>query len=236
MMTRTSMLLLLTVVLLAPRPATAADPFDQHLRAAMAPYYAALLTSARGDGEGTLRHLVVLRARWASVQGVPASARPAWAAQPVLDGVATRLDRARKTSTSGQIARAHGDLESIRALLRDARRRAGVRTFDDAVTDYHEALERLTGRTGLHNEIELNADDYTAIQEQVARAASVWTEIAAGRTPAGNGNWAGLSGATEKALGVLRIATASRDMDATQTAAETLKARYFDLLAILARA
>lgn len=238
----TLLIFIFAAALAAPRPAAAADGFDQRCRAAMAPYYAALLTSARGDTEGTLRHVVVLRARWSNLQSVPVAGRPAWAAQAsgaasVLDTIASRIDAARQKALGRDLVGAHAELETIRALLRDARAHAGVRTFDDAVTDYHEAMERLTGRAGLHNEIALNADDYAAIQEQVARAATAWAEIqsAAGAAKTASG-WPGLSGATEKALGTLRSATSARDMGATQTAAEALKARYFELLAILARA
>lgn len=229
---------MLAAVLTAPRPA-AASGFDEQCRAAMAPYYAALLTSAHGDTDGTLRHLVVLRGRWTSLAGIAVAERPAWATQPsgsLLDIVGSRIDAARAKSVARNIVAAHAELESIRALLRDARTRAGVRTFDDAVTDYHEAMERLTGRAGLHNEIALNADDYAAIETQVGRAAAAWGEIqSAAGARKGAGAWPGLSGATEKELAILRTAASARDMVATQTAAEGLKARYFDLLAVLAR-
>ena len=240
-MKRLFTLLIFAAALAAPRLA-AADGFDERCHAAMAPYYAALLTSARRDTEGTLRHLVVLHARWSNLQRVAVADWPRWATQPsgagsLVETIASKIDGARLKTTGRDIVGAHAELESIRALLRDARARVGARTFDDAVTDYHEAMERLTGRTGLHNEIALNADDYAAIQEQVARAAAAWAEIqsAAGAAKSASG-WPGLSGATEKALGLLRSATSARDMGATQTAAEALKARYFELLAILARA
>ena len=231
-------LVIAAAALVVPRPA-AADAFDERCRAAMVPYYAALLRSARGDSEGTLRHLVVLRARWETLQGTAVAERPAWATRPpgsLLDTVASKIEAARQKSAAREIVAAHAQLESIRALLRDARAHAGVRTFDDAVTDYHEAMERLTGRAGLHNEIALNSDDYAAIEEQVARAAAAWAEIEAAAGPAkGRSGWVALSGTTAKSLLALRTAASARDMDATQTAAEGLRERYFDLLAVLAR-
>ncbi len=225
-------------ILAAPRP-TVAGTFDDQCRAAMAPYYAALLTSARGDADGTLRHLVALRGRWDNLRRVPEAERPAWASQPpdsVLDAVAARIEAARGKTVARQMVEAHADLESIRGLLRDARSRAGVRTFDDAVTDYHEAMERLTGRAGQHNEIALNADDYTAIQAQVERAAAAWAELesSAGGLKDARG-WPVLSGATGRDLARLRTATAARDMAETQTGAEALRARYLELLTVLGR-
>ncbi len=230
---------MLVAALVAPRP-SAAGAFDDQCRAAMAPYYAALLSSARGDVDGTLRHLVALRGRWANLQHLPESERPGWTSQPsgpVLDAVASRIEAARTRTVARQMVAAHADLEAIRAILRDARATAGVRTFDDAVTDYHEAMERLTGRAGLNNEIALNADDYAAIQTQVERAATAWAEL---ESKAGAlkdaGAWIGLAGATAQALARLRTATGARNMDETQTAAEDLKTRYFALLSVLGRA
>ena len=239
-MRRLVILTTLAVALAGARPAAGGSQgFDERCRAAMAPYYAALLASARGDGEGTLRHLIVLRARWTNVQeagDLPAWARDTASGQPVLAAVSARIDAARRRATARDVIGAHSDLESIRALLRDSRARAGVRTFDDAVSDYHEALERLSGRAGLHHEISLNADDYAAIQDQAARAAAAWAEIASspGRATKGGG-WPALSQSTEHIMATLRAAASARDMDATQIAAEALKTRYFELLALLAR-
>jgi len=229
---------LMTAALAAPRPA-AASTFDDECHAAMAPYYAALLTSARGDADGTLRHLVALKGRWARVQALPAAERPAWTTQAsgsLLDLVASRIEGARARTVARNIVGAHAELESIRALLRDARARAGIRTFDDAVTDFHEAMERLTGRAGLHNEIALNADDYSAIEAHVERVAEAWAEINRTAGPVKTATaWPGISGSTGTILAKLRTATSAKDMGTTQLASEELKARYFDLLAVLAR-
>ncbi|HEX6973414.1 MAG TPA: hypothetical protein VF147_03380 [Vicinamibacterales bacterium] len=215
------------------RPAAAAATFDDQVRAAMAPYYASLLTSARNDGEGTLRHIVALRARWSNVQQV--TDRPAWA-KDVVDVVTTRIEAARTRTLARDVVGAHAQLESIRAMLRDARARAGLRTFDDAVTDFHEAMERLTGRAGLHNEIALNADDYAAIEAHVAKAAAAWAEMQATAGSAhATAAWPKIADATARDFSKLRAATTAKDMDATQVAAEELKARYFDLPAVLAR-
>lgn len=226
--------LLFLAIAAAPRP-VAASTFDEQCRAAMAPYYASLLTSGRNDADGTLRHLIVLRGRWATLQQIPASERPRWA-QGVPELITSRIEAARARTVARNMVGAHAELESIRSLLRDARARAGIRTFDDALTDYHEAMERLTGRAGLHNEIALNADDYAAIQSHVARAAAVWTEMQASAGSANNARaWPRIVDATVQDLSRLRAATSAKDMAATQVAAEELKARYFELLAVLAR-
>ena len=58
-------LILLVAAVVACMPASArgnASDIDV-CRSAMAPYYAALLASARGDADGTLRHVLILKAR-----------------------------------------------------------------------------------------------------------------------------------------------------------------------------
>lgn len=228
--------LLAAAIWLSPVSA-AFQSFDAACQAAMPSYYAALLASARGDADGTTRQLLLLGAR---VKELAARTdAPPWAAgaEPVMTAVAARVEAARQRTLARDLAAAHASLERVRYLLREARARHGVRTFDDAITDYHEVMERLTSRVGLHNEIMLAAEDYQAIQEQSARAVKAWTEIdnraAAERPLAG---WSSVAAATRKQLATLQKAAVSQDADLAQTTAEGLKNSYYDMLRVLARA
>lgn len=213
---------------------------DAGWHAAMGPYYAALLASARGDGEGTLRQVILLESRWSQVAREPSPTRPPWlqddiAGTPLVDAIAGRIEAIRRVLPR-DVASAHTDLEKIRMLLRDARVRHGSRTFDDAVTDYHEALERLISHTGHANEMALVADDLTTIQRDARRARVAWDGVtSATDVAARSSNWKDLQAATAHALSSIDAAAARGDAPATQAAVQTLKARYYELLALLAR-
>ena len=232
----------LVVVLLAwlpiPAPENAAAT-DAACRSAMAPYYAALLASARGDGDGTLRQLLLLKSRWAEVARRSGSDAPAWlrdtaAGPPVGAAVGAKIDSALR-HLPRDIPAAHADLETIRALLRDARTRHGARSVDDAVTEYHEAVERLTSHIGLSNEMALTAKDFTAIGEDVDAARSIWAKVESSAELTPLPGWRDAADATTRVLGAIAEATGRRDTAAVQQASQILKNRYFDLLSALSR-
>jgi hypothetical protein len=237
--------LLLTGILLMPAASSAqsagADTFAATCRAAMDSYYSALLSSAHGDSEGTLRQILLLRAKWeALVRAAPAGGQ-AWAqdvtgGQSVLAAVTAMIERARQDTAARDIAEAHSELEGIRVALRDARARHGVRMVDDALTDYHDAMERLTGRVGMRNEIVLNAEDYGAIRDQTTRASAAWAEIGATTDPVARlPGWRDSVARTATVLATLQKAAAEQDAVAAQRAAAELKTHYFELLRILSR-
>lgn len=216
----------------------AASDADAACRAAMAPYYAALLASARGDPDGTLRQVFLLKARWDDVTRRSESDLPPWlrdtaGASTVATAVAARIDATRH-QLPRNITGAHADLEAIRVLLRDARTRHGVRTLDDAVTDYHEAMERVSSHIGLANEIVLTAADFKTIAGDAARARSAWTDVEShpelAKAPAG---WKEAALATTSALASIARAADRRDGAAAQQASQTLRRRYSDLLSVL---
>lgn len=214
---------------------------DAGWHGAMGPYYAALLASARGDGEGTLRQVILLESRWSQVAREPSPTLPPWlqddiAGKPLVDAIASRIEAIRR-GLPRDVASAHTDLEKIRTLLRDARARHGSRTFDDAVTDYHDALERLISHTGHANEMALAADDLTTIQRDARRASVAWDGVTstgdgAGRSP----GWKDLQTATAQTLSSIEAAATRGDAPATQATVQALKDRYYELLALLARA
>lgn len=129
---------------------------------------------------------------------------------------------------------AHSELEAIRVLLRDARTRHGARTVDDAVTDYHEAMERLSSHIGVSNEIALTTNDFTGIREDVERAQSMWTKVESFPELATSvAGWNDVATATTNVLATIAKAADRRDATTVQQASRALKNRYFDLLSIL---
>ncbi len=204
-------------------------------RSAMGPYYAALLASARGDADGTLRHVLLLKARWDAVLGQGDAGAAAWLRdtvdrQPVGAAVAAKIEAARQRLPR-DVAGAHTELEGIRALIRDARVHHGIRSVDDALTDYHTAMERLESHIGLSNEVTLARDDFMAIRDDVRRARSAWTEVVA------YPDFKAIASSDTTAALLGRIADAAERSDArtAQDAARLLKTKYFDLLGVLAR-
>lgn len=227
--------------LIASTPGSAQGPAadtDAVCRAAMAPYYAALLASARGDADGTLRHVLILKSRWDQVTRLAGPDVPVWlhdtaTGPPVGAAVATKIESTRQ-HLPRNVSAAHSDLEVIRALLRGARTRHGARTMDDAVTDYHEAMERLSSHIGLSNEVALTAKDFMTMADDVERARSTWAQVVSfpdlAKPPAG---WDDVAAATTSALGTLATAAGHRDATAAQAASQVLRNRYFELLSVL---
>jgi hypothetical protein len=217
------------------------DTFEQASRTAMTSYYAALLTSVHGDAEATLRQLLLLKSKWEEVARQSRPGGPRWTqgattgASP-LATVADIVEQARRLTIRGDVAGAHAKIEGIRAVLREARARHGVRTFDDMLTDYHEAMERLTSRVGLRNEISLNAEDHVAIRLQATRARAAWSEIMAVHNPVtALPGWTEVTTRTTTALVALEKAAIAEDGLAAQEAAAAMRTHYLELLRILSR-
>ncbi|MEI6667507.1 MAG: hypothetical protein WCP29_05060 [Acidobacteriota bacterium] len=242
MLTPVFVLVSLVAMSTTPAYAAGAETFDATYRSAMASYYAVLAVSAHGNTEASLRQLILMRTKWEAVAKAAQPGGPEWTRDVAAGGqtpiavVAAMLEDARMHVAAKDVAEAHAELEGIRVVLRDARARHASRNFDDALTDYHEAVERLESRIGLRNEIVLNADDYAAIKDHAARARTTWTEIdaSAGAFKVQRG-WAELAARTMAQLTRLEQAAANQDGTTAQATAITLKADYFALLAILAR-
>ena len=129
---------------------------------------------------------------------------------------------------------AHADLEAIRALLRDARARHGARTVDDAVTDYHEAVERSVES---HRTVERNRADREGLhgdrrgcRRRAVHLGPVESFPELAQPPAG---WSDAAAATTSVLGAIAEAAGRRDAATVQQASQILKSRYFDLLSVL---
>ena len=230
----------LVVLIPTAGPATALDSGETACRSAMAPYYAALLASAHGDADGTLRHLILLRSRWEQQSQIPLPDGCQWLSDvsggiSVAAVVARRIDTAR-SRLPRDVSGAHAELEAIRLLLRDARARHGLRTFDDALTDYHDALERVESLIGGRNEVALTARDFEAIRDQVKTARASWADVESRRHEViASAEWSALSIRTDAALKTISESASGRNANAVHDAAETIKRQYFDLLRVLSR-
>lgn len=215
--------------------------FDAELRPAMASYYAALLASAHGNAEATLRHLVLLRSRWeqlaraAERQDSPAWFRSEVRGLPLWSAVASKIEVARR-QLPRNVTGAHAELEAVRLLLRDARGRHDARNFDDALTEYHDAMERVLSLAGGRNEIALTEGDFGGIGEAIKRAESAWSAVGSSRgAPKHMADWKDIAAGTSSALRGAAESAKRQDAAAMQHASEDLRNRYDDLLKLLSR-
>ena len=170
---------LIAAVLLAV-PARAGDPGAA--ARASAPYYAALVASARGSIDATNRQLLLLAARWdaavreARTAGPPALTRdPAWGA--ALDRATAMLARARERARTRDITGAHAELEEMRLMLHEIREHHGLWILDDHLAEYHETTERVAGHVSGRSEINLTPRDYQDVDEDLRAARAAWAGV-----------------------------------------------------------
>jgi hypothetical protein len=219
--------------------AAAPDEFARAVAAAMGPYYAALIASHRGDGESTQRHLSLLTARWERVAKTappePLRQDPTWPA--ALDRIRAILARTQALVRARQLERAHLELEGLRLVLRDARGRHGLLVFDDYLTDYHEAMERIVVRASMQNEIVLAEADYGELARDLGRARAHWAVVEREAGPiAATAGWPGPARRITELHAALERHVTARDAAAVARDAVALRDAYHDLLAVLARA
>jgi hypothetical protein len=213
--------------------------FRSAMNSAMAPYYAALIASLRGDAESTQRDLVVFAARWGQVsrEEPPAAIQsdPQWSS--VLARVAQIIKKSEQLVHARKLTSAHTELEGVRLVLREIRGRHNLLVFDDWLTDYHESMERIAARAAMQNEIVLADSDFVELAKDLTRAKTLWATVEREAGP--------VASAQGWAPAARRIATAHADLDhllakkdpaAIARAATELKNAYHDLLAALSRA
>jgi hypothetical protein len=209
---------------------------SQAIERSMAPYYAALVASARGNIDATSRHLLLFASRWeaAAREGRAAPPRsygqdPSWPS--LLDEVTATIGRAHELLRLRDVASVHAELESIRSAFRELRERYHVLTFDDHLTDYHEAIERMLGHVAGRNEIRLTAKDYADADEDLRAARGAWqlVQATAGSLSSQPG-WASAAREASASLAEATRALASRNATAAGRAAEQVKSTYYDLL------
>jgi hypothetical protein len=214
----------------------------QSIERAMGPYYAALVASARGNIDATSRHLLLFASRWDTAVREARSAPPkgigqdpAW--HTVLDEVTASIGRARDLVRLRDVASAHAELETIRSAFRDLRGRHNALTFDDHMTDYHEAVERMLGHVAGRNEIRLTARDFADAGEDLQSAQAAWQLVQSTAGPmTGQPGWTAAVKEAAAALADAAAAIASKNATAAGQSAERVKTTYYDLLLAVARA
>jgi hypothetical protein len=95
-------------------------------------------------------------------------------------------------------------------------------------------LERLSSHVGESNEIALTPSDFTSIKEDAAHTRATWDPLQRELQQAVPGA-RDVAAATSTLLAKIAGAADARDATTCQNAARELKARYFDLLSLLAR-
>jgi len=229
-----AMLVAVAVAVVAPLRAD----FTSAVNALMPPYYAALLASHRGDAESTQRHLGLLSARWDLV--TRETPPPALAGDPQWPTAVARINailgRTRELVRVRNLDKAHLELEGLRLVLRDVRGRHNVLVFDDYLTDYHEAIERVAVRASMQNEIVLAEADFAEMTKDLARARRFWTMVeqhagAAASMP----GWSEATARVVAAQTALEKPLAAKDPALVAQAAERLSDAYHELLDVLTR-
>jgi hypothetical protein len=232
----------LLVAVLVSLPARAAEPQGAAAARASAPYYAALVASARGSIDATNRQLLLLAARWdaavreARTAGPPSLTQdPAWAA--ALDQATAMLAKAREFARARDIAGAHAELEEMRLVLHEVRERHGVWVLDDHLAEYHEMIERVAGHVSGRSEINLTPRDYEDVDEDLRGAQAAWAALEKAEGPLrGMPAWQEASRAASSALHDTARAVAAKDRAAVAQGTERLKNSYFDLLVAVSKA
>jgi hypothetical protein len=231
----------LILILFAGATLVADDRAETVLRSAMGPYYAALASSSRGNVEATHRQVLLFVSRWerAARQArtdAPPELRNDAGWGKAIDDARASLNRARDRAVAGDVAGAHAELEAFRMPLREIRGRHNLLTVDDRVTDFHDAMERLVGRAGGRNEIQLTPADFDGLQAALASAKTAWGEVetAAASEPKLGKDWGPAASAIGAALDRMADAIVRRASGATGAAAETVNERYLELLLVLA--
>ncbi len=213
--------------------------FQSAMNAAMAPYYAALIASERGDAESTQRNLAMLAARWDQVarEEPPAAlkADPEW--RVALETGAAIITRCQALVRARNLAKLHLELEGLRLVLRQVRGQHDLLVLDDYLTDYHESMERVHVRASMQNEIVLADADYAEMTKDLSRAKSLWAivERDAG-TIASTPGWLDAARRLGAAHAELDHLLVRKDPAAIARAAGRLTDAYHDLLGALSRA
>jgi hypothetical protein len=213
----------------------------QAVERALGPYYGALVASARGNADATSRNLLLFASRWESAGREARRSPPAVIGQDpdwpaLLDRVSEVIARARQLVRQQDVAGAHAELETIRLEIREIHARHHALTFDDYMTDYHEAVERVLGHVAGRNEIRLAPRDFADADEDLQAAFAAWRQVqATSGAVAGGAEWRAAAREVSAALDRTRRALAAGNAAEAGAAAERLKSAYYDLLLAVAK-
>ena len=123
---------------------------DDVLDDALGHWRAASWYSRLGDDNITAIETESLRNSWAAVAGLPANERPSLYAKDArwpdtVAEIARLSEQAATAADRGDASQADAALARIGDALAEARRRAGISGFSDAVRRYRDAIDRLSG-------------------------------------------------------------------------------------------
>jgi len=131
---------------LGPVPAWADDPLTRAVQDAYAPYRQALFRTSSGPAEAAAQAVATARAAWGTVVARFRSPPPPFDRDRELDAtfaaVAAAYAKATEAVGRGALPEAHQELEAIRDLLAEARRRNNVIVYSDHVNAFHASMER----------------------------------------------------------------------------------------------
>ncbi len=138
----------LTLALVGTSAAQASDAVTDALQEAYAPYRMALFRTNSQSQDEAQQAVAQAQTAWRSMAERLGAKPPApydrdaeFAAR--LAQVNALYDRAAAAVRANRLAEAHEELESVRELLADLRRRNGVVVFSDHMNAYHAEMERL---------------------------------------------------------------------------------------------
>lgn len=166
-----------------PAPASA-TPVEWRAvwEAANAPYKRALFASNQGDAETARRYLALLEPAWARFRAVCASKRPepfrtdtAWTSD--LTAISRWIESARDEVASGKVHEAHDTLEQVRIRWMEMRTRAGIQTFGDHLTRFHEPMEVVVTTVKGRSPETFTDADMALLRETIPDLKAVWTSV-----------------------------------------------------------
>jgi hypothetical protein len=229
------------LVILAAGPLAAAD-FERDLQAALGPYYAALVASSRGNIDQTQRQLLLFASRWQLVardagSNAPAALRndPQWTA--FLRHVETVQQQVRESLRLRNLTAVHAQLESIRLMLREIDARHNRSSLDDALTDFHDAMERMIGHVAGVNEIVLRPKDFDDIREDYDAACESWKAVQAQAGPiAATQAWRAAFDDLARTLDAVGRELPARRPEPLAASIQGMHDKYYVLLLAVARA
>lgn len=160
----------------------AAPADDPALREAMVKfdraYVAALVLTNREEADPSKAAMAALQERWNAFRDAWAGARPEdpqWKAD--FDRAGAAIDAARAAADAGDLRKAHEQLESVRTIFRDLRRRHEIFYALDPLTDFHAAMESLVKAVQGKTAETLTDEDVAALRKRNEEARTYWVVV-----------------------------------------------------------
>jgi hypothetical protein len=200
--------------------------FEAALRASYGDYRTALFVTNSGDAAKSSKAIAALEQSWSGLSATYESAPPpqyetdgGWA--QTIGAVQAIIDAAKADVAAGDLAKAHADLEGIRAEIGELHERNGLSTFSDRMNAYHAAMENVLG-------LDLAATDAVTLAEQAGVLTYLAAELVRLPAPeaAGNAEYRKLQEAFVASVKAYQDAVHSQDAAAIKAAVGGLKVPY----------